>query len=83
MNRCDVPVLQRKDLERTSKEQPYSLRTVGYGWVGMGGGGQKRVAWDGSKESFGQRKSVWFMEKVTFEDSKERLVQKKSFWFVE
>ena len=33
LNRCDVPVLQRKDLERTSKEQPYSLRTVGYGWV--------------------------------------------------
>ena len=51
--------------------------------MGMGGGGQKRVAWDGSKESFGQRKSFWFMEKVTFEDSKERFVQKKSFWFVE
>ena len=33
LNRCDAPVLQRKELERTSKEQPYSLRTVGYGWV--------------------------------------------------
>ena len=33
LNRCEVRVLQRKDLERTSKEQPYSLRTVGYGWV--------------------------------------------------
>mgnify|MGYP006883270806 CR=1 FL=1 len=33
LNRCDVPVLQRKDLERRLKEQPYSLRTVGYGWV--------------------------------------------------
>ena len=33
LNRCEVWVLQRKDLERTSKEQPYSLRTVGYGWV--------------------------------------------------
>ena len=83
MNRCDVRALQRKELERRLKERPYSLRTVGYGWVEMGDGGQKRVAWDGSKESFGQRKSFWFMEKVTFEDSKERLVQKKSFWFVE
>ena len=83
LNRCDVPALQRKDLERRLKERPYSLRTVGYGWVELGDGGQKRVAWDGSKESFGQRKSFWFMEKVTFEDSKERFVQKKSFWFVE
>ena len=83
LNRCDAPALQRKELERRLKERPYSLRTVGYGWVEMGDGGQKRVAWDGSKESFGQRKSFWFMEKVTFEDSKERLVQKKSFWFVE
>ena len=48
----------------------------------MGGGGQKKVAWDGSKESFGQRKSFWFMEKVTFEDSKERLVQMENFWLV-
>ena len=83
LNRCEVPALQRKDLERRLKERPYSLRTVGYGWVELGDGGQKRVAWDGSKESFGQRKSFWFMEKVTFEDSKERFVQKKSFWFVE
>ena len=82
LNRCDVRALQRKELERRLKERPYSLRTVGYGWVEMGDGGQKRVAWDGSKESFGQRKSFWFMEKVTFEDSKERLVQKKSFWFI-
>ena len=51
--------------------------------MGMGGGGQKRIAWDGSKESFGQRKSFSFMQKVTFEDNKERLVQMKSFWFVE
>ena len=49
LNRCEVQALQRKELERTSKEQPYSLRTVGYGWVRMGDGGQKRVAWD-SKE---------------------------------
>ena len=33
LNRCEVPALQRKDLERTTKEQPCSLQTVGYGWV--------------------------------------------------
>ena len=44
LNRCDVRALQRKDLERTSKEKPCSLQTVGYGWVRMGGGGQNRTA---------------------------------------
>ena len=29
LNRCDVPALQCKDLERTSKEWLYSLQTVG------------------------------------------------------
>ena len=33
LNRCEVQALQRKELERTSKERPYSLQTVGYGWV--------------------------------------------------
>ena len=33
LNRCEVPALQRKDLERTTKEQPCSLQTVGYGLV--------------------------------------------------
>ena len=33
LNRCEVPALQRKDLERTAKEQPCSLQAVGYGWV--------------------------------------------------
>ena len=48
LNRCDVQALQRKELERTAKEWPYSLRTVGYGWVEMGGGGRKRVALEGN-----------------------------------
>ena len=52
LNRCDAPALQRKDFERTSKEQPCSLRTVGYGWVGICGvcGGKGlllRVIWNG------------------------------------
>ena len=29
LNRCDVPALQHKDLERTAKERLYSLQTVG------------------------------------------------------
>ena len=37
LNRCEIPALQRKDLERTAKEEPCSLRTVGYGWVGICG----------------------------------------------
>ena len=44
LNRCEVRALQRKDLERRLKEQRYSLRTVGYGWAEMGGGGWKRAA---------------------------------------
>ena len=82
LNRCDAPALQRKELERRLKERPYSLRTVGYGWVEMGDGEQKRVAWDGSKENLAQKKIFLFMEKVTFEDSKERLVQMENFWLV-
>ena len=39
LNRCEVPVLQREDLERTAKEWPCSLRTVGYGWAGICGVG--------------------------------------------
>ena len=33
LNRCDTPALQREELERTAKEWPCSLQTVGYGWV--------------------------------------------------
>ena len=39
LNRCDVRVLQRKDLERRLKERLCSLRAVGYGWVGICGVG--------------------------------------------
>ena len=46
LNRCDALALQRKDLERTAKEEPCSLRTVGYGWVeicGVGCGNWRRL----------------------------------------
>ena len=50
LNRCEIQALQRKDLERTAKEEPCSLRTVGYGWVGMGDGGWKRVVLESNKK---------------------------------
>ena len=64
LNRCDVPALQRKDLERTSKEWLCSLRTVGYGRVGMGGGEWKRVALDGNKERLMQINGFGFAKKA-------------------
>ena len=46
LNRCDARALQRKDLERTTKEEPYSLQTVGYGWVEICGVcGGKGLLW--------------------------------------
>ena len=52
-------MLLRKDLERRLKKRLYSLQTVGYGWVRMENGGQKRVAWDGDTERLVQKKSFW------------------------
>ena len=66
LNRCDVPALQRKDLERTAKEQPCSLRTVGYGWVRMENGARKRVALGGDKKDFLQMKTFSVCEKGGF-----------------
>ena len=67
LNRCDVPALQREDLERRLKEQPYSLRTVGYGWVRICGvcGGKGLFGMAIRKglfkqKAFGLRKSVAF-----------------------
>ena len=51
LNRCHVPALQRKDLERRLKEQLYSLVDSRLRVVRMGGGGQKRVILGGNKES--------------------------------
>ena len=46
LNRCEVRALQRKDVERTSKEQLYSLVDSRLRGVEMGSGGQKRIALD-------------------------------------
>ena len=67
LNRCEVSALQRKELERRLKEQPYSLRTVGYGWVricGVCGGkglfGKAIRKGLFKQKAFGLRKSVAF-----------------------
>ena len=56
LNRCEVRALQRKELEQRLKEQLYSLVDSRLRVVRMGGGGWKRVALDGKKERFVQKK---------------------------
>ena len=69
MNRCEAPVLQRKDLEWRLKEQPYSLQTVGYGWVRMGSGGWKRVVLESNKKGLCKRKAFGLKKRAIFFDS--------------
>ena len=59
LNRCEFRALQRKDLERTTKEEPYSLQTVGYGRVEMGGGGRIRDAFGDHQGRFVQMKGIF------------------------
>ena len=66
MNRCDVPVLQRKDLERTSKEKPCSLQTVGYGWVRICGVGCENGWLLQKVKRFVRMGDVQFAEKAYF-----------------
>ena len=74
LNRCDAPVLQRKELERTSKEQPYSLRTVGYGWVGMENGVWKKSCFGGRYRKACVILEAFCLKKAVFEGNKQRLV---------
>ena len=62
LNRCDVPALQRKDLEQRLKEQLYSLVDSRLRVVGMGSGGWKRIAFGGNKEKFVQKKGFGFVK---------------------
>ena len=80
MNRCDVPVLQRKDLERTTKEVPYSLRTVGYGWVEICGvWSGKGLLWVVTRKVLCKWMAFGLWKLEIFEDSEERFVQKGGF----
>ena len=66
LNRCEVPALQRKDLEQRLKEQLYSLVDSRLRVVRMGGGGWKRVALDSNKERFVRKKSFLYVKKAVF-----------------
>ena len=56
LNRSEVPVLQREDLERTTKEWPCFLRTVGYGWVGICGvWSEKGLLWIAKRKGLCKR----------------------------
>ena len=68
LNRCDVPALQRKDLERTAKEQPCSLRTVGYGWVRICGVGCENLRRLRTVKWLAQIGSVLVAKKTCFFD---------------
>ena len=59
LNRCEVRALQRKDVERTSKEQLYSLVDSRLRGVEMGSGGWKRIALGGNKESLCGQKTFY------------------------
>ena len=45
----------------------------------MGCGGRKRIALDGNKERFVQKKGFWYVKKAVFEDSK-KLFERAVFW---
>ena len=80
LNRCDVPVLQRKDLERTAKEWPCSLVDSRL-WLGANGMclGWKRIALDSNKERFARIESFWFVKKLAF-SAHAKPTQKNSFF---
>ena len=66
LNRCEVPALQRKNLEQRLKEQLYSLVDSRLRDVAMGGGGWKRVVLGGNKERFVRIKGFWFAKSWRF-----------------
>ena len=68
LNRCEVPALQREDLERTAKEQPCSLQTVGYGWVRICGVGCENLRRLRTVKWLAQIGSVLVAKKTCFFD---------------
>ena len=70
LNRCEIPVLQRKDLGRRLKEQPYSFADSRL-WLG----GNlwclewKRIALDSDKERFWKKKGFWLVKINSFKCS--------------
>ena len=69
LNRCDAPALQHK-IRANSKRTAVFFANSRLRGVEMGGGGQKRVALDSSKERFVRIKGFLYVKKAAFEDSK-------------
>ena len=80
LNRCDAPALQHKiraNIKRTAAVFANSRLRV----VGMGSGGQKRIALDSNKERFVQKKGFWFVKAGNFQVQLKSFRQKITFWF--
>ena len=66
LNRCEVQALQRKELERSSKEWPYSLADSRL-WLGKkSGGGQKRTAFSAYEKPIDKEKLFLCTAKLQF-----------------
>ena len=70
LNRCEVPALQRKDLERRLKEQLYSFADSRL-WLGANLRclEWKRIALDSDKERFWKKKGFWLVKINSFKCS--------------
>ena len=77
LNRCDIPALQRKDLERTLKGQRCSLADSRL-WLGRNGRclWRKRVALDSDKKRFWKKKGFWLAEISSFQVQLEKFSAK-------
>ena len=77
LNRCDIPALQRKDLERTLKGQRCSLADSRL-WLGRNGRclWWKRVALDSDKKRFWKKKGFWLAEISSFQVQLEKFSAK-------
>ena len=70
LNRCEVRVLQREDLERRLKEQPCSFADSRL-WLGANLRclEWKRIALDSDKERFWKKKGFWLVKINSFKCS--------------
>ena len=80
LNRCEVPVLQREDLERTAKAWPCSSQTVGYGWVGICGVGCENLRrFEDSKMAYSNRQCFGCEKDLLFQLMQSQPIKKSFF----
>ena len=79
LNRCDAPALQHK-IRAKSKRTAVFFANSRLRDVEMGGGGWKRVVWDGNKERFVRKKCFWYAKKLAF-SAHTRLSDKEKTFF--